>query len=102
MQHKSAKAEQHHFFAPRQCPGCLSDYDSAIRKTIDELQGQRAALLDVRVSGVLPSPLIYVGFGFGALTEKHTPYHGWIFGYNLSKSGVPGTFGPVFAAVLGA
>jgi hypothetical protein len=50
MQKKSAKAQQHGFFAPKQCPGCLIDYDSSIRKSVDELQESYPRLLEIAES----------------------------------------------------
>lgn len=44
---------------------------------------QRAALLEVHVSGATPSHLIYVAFG-SAVNETEVPYHGWVFGYSGS------------------
>lgn len=38
MQEKSAEAQKHGFFAPKQCPGCRNDYDSGVRNAVDELQ----------------------------------------------------------------
>lgn len=43
---------------------------------------QRPALLEVNVSGA--SPMIYISFGLGMLSEKSQPFHGWVFGYDSS------------------
>ena len=34
MQEKSATAEKNNFFAPKECPGCRNDYDSAIAASV--------------------------------------------------------------------
>jgi len=46
MQERSAIAERNNFFAPKTCPGCRADYDSALRQTIDTLQSTYRALLE--------------------------------------------------------
>ena len=45
MKERSALAEKHNFFAPKDCPGCRSEYDSAMRGTIDSLQRMYRSLL---------------------------------------------------------
>ena len=46
MQEKSALAEKHGFFAPKECPGCRSEYDSALRNSVDALQRLYKPLLE--------------------------------------------------------
>jgi hypothetical protein len=35
MKNPSELSEKHGFFAPKECPGCRREYDSAIRPAID-------------------------------------------------------------------
>jgi len=52
-------------------------------------QLQRPALLEVKVPGATPNPLIYVGFGVAGVEDSETsyPYHGWFLGYTVDSSG---------------
>ena len=47
MKEKSAMAQKYGFFAPKDCPGCRTPYDSAIRETVDELQKLYSDLLKI-------------------------------------------------------
>ena len=44
MKVKTDPAQQHGFFSPKKCPGCLQEYDSAAISTIDSLQRLYAVL----------------------------------------------------------
>jgi len=47
MEQKAAFAEKHGIFAPKECPGCHSAYDSAIQPNIDQLQRAYQSLLEI-------------------------------------------------------
>jgi len=52
-------------------------------------QLQRPALLEVKVPGATPNPLIYVAFGVAGVEDNETsyPYHGWLLGYTVESNG---------------
>jgi hypothetical protein len=51
-------------------------------------QLQRPALLEVRVTGATPNPLIYVAFGVAGFENVASDlYHGWLMGYTINSSG---------------
>ena len=52
-------------------------------------QLQRPALLEVKVPGATPNPLIYVAFGVAGVEDSETsyPYHGWLLGYTVESNG---------------
>ena len=47
MQQKTELLARHGFFAPKQCPGCQTDYDTAIQAGVDQLQKAYQALAAV-------------------------------------------------------
>jgi hypothetical protein len=52
-------------------------------------QLQRPALLEIKVTGATPNPLIYVAFGVaGSEVSLTSPYHGWLLGYTVNSSAV--------------
>jgi len=42
--------KKHGVFAPQQCPGCRTDYDSAIKPAVDSFQRAYSSLIQLRES----------------------------------------------------
>jgi len=55
MQEPSEFSTKHGVFAPKECPGCRKDYDSAIRPAVDAFQRAYHSLLE------LPSSVTFRG-----------------------------------------
>ncbi len=47
MEKPSDFSEKHGFFAPKECPGCRKDYDTAIRPAVDSFQRAYQSLLQM-------------------------------------------------------
>jgi hypothetical protein len=47
LKERSSFAEKHGIFAPKECPGCRTAYDSAIQPNLDQLQRAYQSLLEI-------------------------------------------------------
>jgi NAD-dependent SIR2 family protein deacetylase len=47
MQEPSEFSKQHGFFAPKECPGCRKDFDTAIRPAVDAFQRAYRSLSEI-------------------------------------------------------
>lgn len=47
MKEKSSFAKKQGIFAPKRCPGCETNYDSAIQPNVDQLQRAYESLLEI-------------------------------------------------------
>jgi MinD superfamily P-loop ATPase len=53
MSERSAHGEKYNFFAPKECPGCRTPYDSALREAIDEWQKLYPVLVKLAANSVM-------------------------------------------------
>lgn len=47
MKEKAPFAAKHGIFAPKKCPGCYAEYDSAIQPNVDDLQRAYQSLIEI-------------------------------------------------------